>query len=116
MVNTAPDFAWKYHYQYSNGLWTVTCIWRNFKLNNKGIKLWAKGDEGLYKIIFDVESKTVSVKITNPTLPPKAPRIADLSDDPLFFEELRDNLETILLTGTYSSVKPNENRTVFEIS
>jgi hypothetical protein len=38
-----------------------------------------------------------------------------LSETPVFFEEIRENLEEILLTGGYGSVTPNEERTVFEV-
>ena len=40
----------------------------------------------------------------------------DSLDKIRYFDELRNNIENVLLTGGYSSVIPNENRTVFEIS
>ena len=100
------------------GDWSATCWGKRFKVNNCGIKLIARDDEDLEKIIFDVEKKTVSVSVKNPTLPTKAPRIVDLSDATEFFEELRKNIETILTTkdGEFKSVTPNADRTVFEVS
>ena len=41
----------------------------------------------------------------------------DLSDAPEFFEELRKEIETILTKiGTFKSVTPNADRTVFEVT
>jgi hypothetical protein len=48
-------------------------------------------------------------------LPSKCPRIADLSDNVAFFEELRSGLEEILFCGGFNSVLCNSDRTVFEI-
>ena len=62
------------------GDWSASCWGRRFKINNHGIKLIAKEDEDLERIIFDVEKKTVSVRVNNPTLPENAPRTVDLSD------------------------------------
>ena len=77
----------------------------------------ARYDEDLEQIIFDVEKKTVSVKVKNPTLSDKAPRTVDLSDATDFFEELRKDLETVLtVKGTFKSVTPNADRTVFDIT
>ena len=100
------------------GDWGVSCMGRTLKVDNDGIKLAAREEEGLEKMIFDVENKTVTVKVKNPTLSEKAPRIVDLSDAPEFFEELRNGLETLLTTkyGTFGTVKPNADRTVFKIS
>lgn len=103
-------------YFYTNSTWAVTCSYKRFKLNNKGIKLIAKENEALTQIIFDVNNKTVSVVVSNPILVENAPRTVSLNDDIQFFDDLRSNLEDILLTGGYSSVTPNEDRTVFEIS
>ena len=76
----------------------------------------AREDENLERIVFDVEKKTVSVKVKNPTLPAKVPRIVDLSDSVEFFEELRKNIEKILIEkGEYKLVTPNADRTVFEV-
>lgn len=99
------------------GQWGVACWGKRFKINNNGIKLVAREDEDLERIIFDTEKKTVSVKVKNPTLPPNAPRIVDLSDSVEFFEELRKDIENILTTrgGTFQSVTPNADRTAFEI-
>ena len=100
------------------GDWSATCWGKTFKVNNNGIKLVARDDEDLEKIIFDVEKKTVSVSVKNPTLSEKAPRIVNLSNATEFFEELRKNIETILTTkdGEFKSVTPNADRTVFEVS
>lgn len=102
-------------YSYSNSKWSVYSGARKFLLNNKGIKLAAKREEQLSEICFDVENKTVSLKVETPTLPSNAPRKADISDDPQFFEDLRENIEEILLKGEYDSVTPNEDRTIFKI-
>ena len=62
------------------GNWGVVCWGKRFKLNNNGIKLVAKEDEGLEKVVFDIDKKTVSVIIKTPTLSKEAPRIVDLSE------------------------------------
>ena len=99
------------------GNWGVVCWGKRFKLNNNGIKLVAKEDEGLEKVVFDIDKKTVSVIIKTPTLSKEAPRIVDLSESVEFFEELRKNLEMVLTKiGTFSSVTPNSDRTIFEVS
>ena len=98
------------------GNWSASCWGKRFKLNNNGIKLIAREDENLEKIIFDMENKTVLVIVKKPILPDKAPRMTNLKDYPDFFEELQKNIEDILTKkGSFDSVKPNENRTVFEI-
>lgn len=98
------------------GEWSARCTGKRFKVNNSGIKLIAKEDENLEKVIFDVEKKTVAVSVRNPTLSEKAPRIVDLSDATAFFEELRKEIESLLLKGSFNSVTPNADRTVFEVS
>ena len=101
------------------GDFTATCSRKSFIINNHGMKLVARDDENLKKIIFDTEKKTVSVVVTTPTLPNNAPRIVDLSENAEFFDELRNNIEKILINKTWSdftSVIPNEDRTVFEVS
>lgn len=104
-------------YSYLHGCyWSVICDAKKFQMNNSGIKLVARGDEGLCRVVFDVDKKKIEVIVANPTLPPKVPRVVDLSDTPVFFEEIRENLEEILLTGGYGSVTPNEERTVFEVT
>ena len=104
------------HRSLTVGDWSASCWGKRFKINNHGIKLIAKEDEDLERIIFDVEKKTVSVSIKNPTLPEKAPRIVDLSEATEFFEELRKEIEKLLtIKGTFRSVTPNDDRTVFEI-
>ena len=97
--------------------WTVSCIGRRFIINNNGMKLAVRGDEELEKIIFDVENKTVSVRVKEPKLSAKAPRTADLSGATELFEELRKDIEKLLTEkGDFKSVTPNADRTVFEIS
>lgn len=103
-------------YSYSNSKWSVYAGTRKFQLNNEGIKLVALGEEQLSEICFDNENKTISLTVETPTLSEKAPRKADLSDDTQFFNELRENIEEILLKGNYDSVTPNEDRTIFKIS
>lgn len=39
------------------GDWGASCWGKTFKLNNNGIKLAARNDEGLEKIIFDTDKK-----------------------------------------------------------
>ena len=102
-------------FSYSNGKWSVSANNNSFKLNNKGIKLWAKKEEQLSEIRFDTENKIVSLTVEKATLPPNAPRKVDLSDDPQFFEDLRENIEEILLKGNYDSITPNEDRTIFKV-
>lgn len=99
------------------GNWSASCWGKRFKINNNGIKLFAKENENLEKVIFDLEKKTVSVKVKSPTLSDIAQRTVDLSDATEFFEELRKDLETILtVKGDFKNVIPNEDRTVFDIS
>jgi len=97
------------------GNWKAACWGGLFKINNHGIKLAATANECFEKIIFDTEKKTVSVMVNNPLLPPRTPRTVDLSESPEFFDALRENIETIMTTGdgTYKTVTPNEDRTVF---
>lgn len=79
--------------------------------------MFAKEDEGLEKVIFDTEKKTISVKVKTQTTPANAPRTVDLSDATEFFEEVRKNIENILTEkGDFEKVTPNADRTVFEIS
>ena len=106
------------HQPFIFGEWVASCNGKRFILNNNGMKLAVREDEELEKIIFDVEKKTVSVRVKKPTLPTKVPRTADLSRDMEFFDELRKNIETILTTkdGEFKSVIPNEDRTEFEVS
>lgn len=100
----------------SIGEWSVHSHGKLFRINNNGIKLWARGDEGLYKIVFDVEKKTIEVFVAKPTLPAHCPRKVSLKDAELFFNEIRNNLEDILIRkNNFSSVIPNEDRTVFEV-
>lgn len=105
-------------YHFSNGKWSVGCTYKKFRLNNNGMKLLAMNDEGLKELHFDCENKTVTAVITQSSTrwEKDPPRKADLSDDPQFFEDLRENIEEILLKGKYDSVTPNEDRTIFKIS
>lgn len=100
------------------GNWSASCYRKTFRVNNKGIKLAARGDEGLEKVVFDVERKTVSVCVKNPTLSEKVPRKLDLSESVEFFNGLRDNIESVLMKkdSGFTSVTPNADRTVFTIS
>lgn len=75
------------------GDWSASCHGKTFQVNNNGIKMAARDDEGLEKIIFNTEKKTVSVKVRKPTLPTKVPRTVDLSNATEFFEELRKDIE-----------------------
>ena len=105
------------HKSLTIGDWSANCWGKRFKVNNHGIKLIAREDEDLEKIVFDVEKKTVSVSVKNPTLSEKVPRVVNLSEATEFFEELRKNIEMILkIKGTFESVTPNDDRTVFEVS
>ena len=114
MVNTLSEFnCGGYH-----GIvdpWSVSCQTKTFRVNNHGIKLYARYDEGLKRVIFDPEKFTVEVVIATPIVPSQMPRIVDLSEGKTFFEELRNNLEEILIEGEYPKVTPNEDRTIFEV-
>jgi hypothetical protein len=97
--------------------WTVRCNGETFIVNNHGMKLVARSDEGLEKITFDIDNKTISVKVKTPTLPDKAPRMVDLSNDVEFFNVLHEEIEKVLTEkGDFEKVTPNADRTVFEIS
>ena len=122
-INDRTNGAWErkgkieYHDGFRIGDWRVECRGKTFIVTNYGMKLVAREDEDLEKFIFDVEKKTVSVTVKNPTLSEKAPRTLDLSKDIDFFEELRKNIEKLLTEiGTFNSVTANADRTVFEIS
>ena len=100
------------------GDWYVHGPGTGIIINNHGLKLAAHALEGLEKIIFDTEKKTVSVVVKEPILPPNVPRILDLSEDTEFFEALRENIETILTTqhARFKNVIANEDRTVFTVT
>ena len=106
-----------FYLDFRDGDWIAPCWGYRFKINHNGIKLIAYESEALEKIIFDTEKKTVSVVVKNPQLP-NAPRTVDVSENPDFFEAVRENIEKILTTGggRYKTVTPNEDRTVFTIS
>ena len=107
----------EFHDGFHFGNWTVSCNGKTFIVNNNGMKLCARDDEDLEKIIFDADKKTVSLKVKSQTLSDKAPRIVDLNDATEFFDELRKDIEKILTEkGEFKSVTPNKDRTVFVIS
>lgn len=83
-----------------------------------GPKLLAGNDEGLEKVIFDTNKKTVSVEVSSPRDDSFAndKRTADLNGDEDFFEYLQNNLDKWMMKkGEFTSVTPNEDRTVFEV-
>ena len=98
------------------GDWKLICIQSLFTLNNDGVKLFAKSDEGFEKIVFDPEKKTVSVVVKNPRFP--FPRTVDLSEAPEFFDAIRANLETLMTVerSKCKKVTANEDRTVFTVT
>ena len=101
-INEKTNGVWdetektEYHDGFRMGDWRVECRGKTFIVNNRGMKLVAREDEDLEKCNFDVEKKTVSVTVKNPTLSEKAPRTLDLSKDIDFFEELRKDIEKLL--------------------
>lgn len=108
-------------FDYVCGNWSVSCFGKHFRLNNKGLKLAVERGEELKKVIFDTEKKTIEVVVEN-SISPKVPRVADLSDAPEFFDEVRNGIEEILGCKSsvddkpfYDNITPNEDRTVFEI-
>lgn len=113
------DYSGNNHFytDFRDGDWIAPCWGYRFKINHKGIKLIAHESEDLEKIIFDTEKKSISVVVKNPKLP-NAPRTADVSENPDFFEGVRENIENILTTGDgrFTTVTPNEDRTVFTVS
>ena len=116
MENQAIKGARDWCFSCTVGDWSVTCSDKIFTINKHGIKLYAHREEELSKIIFDAEKKTIRLVINNPRLTAsKMPRYIDLNDAPSFFDELYENIETILLTGQYSKVTPNEDRTIFDV-
>ena len=115
MENQAIECTRDFAFSCTINDWAVTCYYKTFKINHDGIVLIARNDECLKTIKFDVDDKTIELIVANPKLPPNAPRKVDLKDEHEFFEEIRLNLELILTTGSFSSVKSNEDRTIFEI-
>ena len=118
MENQSPecvkDSQYCFYSSSDEEYWGVSCYRRIFVLNHhQGIRLCAKEDETLSKVIFDTEKKKIEVVVMTPSI--EGPRIVDVSDNISFFEDLRANIEDVLLTGGYSSVKPNEERTLFEV-
>lgn len=100
--------------------WSASCWCKTFYVFNvnDGVRLFAREDEGLEKIVFDPEKKKLTVSVRNPIVSAEVQRDIDLSDAPEFFEELRKNLEAVMTSngGTYKSVTTNAARTVFEVS
>ena len=115
MENQAIECTRDFTFKCTMNGWTITCYNKTFKINHNGIVLIARNDECLKTIKFDIDDKTIELIVVNPKLPLNAPRKVDLKTAQKFFEEIRLNLELILMAGTFSSVKPNEDRTVFEI-
>lgn len=103
-------------YSYSDGTWSIYCHCGVFQINNNGIKLCNKREEGLNKLIFNLNDKTVECQVSNPTLPSHAPRKVDLSSAPDFFNGLLENIEEILADGHLQIISANAERTVFNIS
>lgn len=98
------------------GNWAINVDSLRFKFNNDGIKLVALKEENLSKIIFDLDKMTIQVIVDTPTLNDRAPRIADVSDTPTFFNEIRDNFENIISFFNYKPFTVNEDRTVFSFN
>ena len=122
-INDRTNGAWerKGKEEFHNGFhfdnWTVTCNGETFIVSNHGMKMVARSDEGLEKITFDTDNKTISVKVKTPTLTDKAPRMVDLSNDVEFFNVLHEEIEKVLTEkGDFKVAKANADRTVFEIS
>ena len=115
MENQAIECTREFAFQCTMNDWTITCFNRTFKINHNGIVLIARNDECLKTIKFDIDNKTIELIVAKPKLPISVPRKLELKGAQKFFEEIRLNLELILMTGTFSSVKTNEERTIFEI-
>ena len=115
MENQAYKTFRESSFEYKSNGWTVNSNRKSFILNNHGMKLAAKYDEKLKRVIFDTDKKTITAEVATPLLADNAPRTADLSSVPELFEDIRSNIEEILITGTYEKVVPNEDRTIFEV-
>ena len=115
MENQAYKTFRESSFEYKSNGWTVRCHSKSLILSNHGWKLCAKYDEILKQVIFDTDKKTITAKVDNPLLADNAPRTADLSSVPELFEDIRSNIEKILITGTYEKVVPNHERTIFEV-
>lgn len=116
---------------FSFGEWQVWCPRKRLTIINRGIslatqiknkknriKILVTSEEGLEKVIFDTDKKTVSVKLSNPRDDSilNSKRTADLNGDEDFFEYLHQNLDKWMMKkGDFSLVTPNEDRTVFEV-
>lgn len=96
--------------------WVADCRHKRIIIHQKGHKFAAcnRDDEDLEKVIFDMEHKTISLVVKNWTLAADAPRVADLSNAVEFFNAIHEKIEPWLAYG-FSSVTPNEDRTVFEV-
>lgn len=98
------------------GEWVAECTKGRIIIHQIGHK-WAacnRDDEDLEKVIFDMEHKTISLVVKNWTLAADAPRVADLSNAVEFFNAIHEKIEPWLAYG-FTSVTPNEDRTVFEV-
>lgn len=100
---------------------TARCSDKRFSISNKGnnnVGCMIIPNEGLESITFDIEKKTVTMMMSNPILTDDTTAIVDLSENPEFFDGLRENIENILTEGRagFTIVTPNEDRTVFTIS
>lgn len=125
------EFKSENDYGFYFGSWHVICSSKKLIIRKEGIdlatkirtkessfKIIAASDEGLEKIIFDTDKKTVSVKVKNPRNGNclHLPKTVDLSEDEDFFEYLHQNLDKWMMEkGEFTSVTPNEDRTVFEV-
>lgn len=100
------------------GNWVAGFVGAYFNIHQAkhALSLVANKEEGLEKMIFDTEKKTISVVVRNPKRP-TWPRTVDLSNVVEFFDAVRDKIESILTAkyGGYSSVTANEDRTVFDV-
>lgn len=106
----------KPEYYFSNEKWKVknSSTWFVIHCKNKKIGVIFKLGEVLKQIHFDPEKKTI--KLERESLKrPNAPGVIDLSEDPKFFDELRNKIEEILLTCNFSAVTSNETRTIFKV-
>lgn len=109
----------EYYDAFQVGEWFVGCWPHIFEICHKGVRLAFVPDEIPESIEFDVDRKTVSVRVKYPILPNDTPRTVDISDSVEFFDELRSRIDTLLTSEfdyskTYEKVLVNEDMTVFE--
>ncbi len=103
------------------GAGTARCSAKRFSISNKGnndVGCMIIPNEGMQSITFNIEKKTVTITMNNPILTNDTTATVDLSENPEFFDGLRENIENILTEGRagFTTVTPNEDRTVFTIS